>query len=211
MPNWCFTTYKIVGDNKEVNDLYNKLKTLKDLSNEYANARSEACINDLPKPEVPPEIIESDFSFFLGTIVRAFGGDWEHTNCRGEVYALNEPEGDSLFLYTMTAWGDMPEVWDIVMSNYNTLRYYFLAEEAGCEYFVNSDTTGEHFNALYNVDHFGNGTEDVSSDEMLFEHIAKCLGIDKIESFEELNKLLDEHNEENEDEPIYYHKYEHLT
>ena len=28
MPNWCFTTYKIVGDIKEIHDLNNKLMKL---------------------------------------------------------------------------------------------------------------------------------------------------------------------------------------
>lgn len=211
MPNWCYTSYKIVGDKDEVNDLYNKLKPLMEISNNYYLAFSDALSNNTIRPEVPPEIIKSDFNFFLGSIVNAFGSDYEKLNCRGEVCSMDEPVDNILGLITMTAWVDMPDVWDLVVSKYKTLKYYFLAEESGCEYFINSDTTGEYFNSLYQVDHMGNDTEDVENIESLFSYVAELLGVAKIESLEELDKLLEGYNETHIDEEIYYYKYTHPT
>ena len=208
MPNWCSTTYHIVGDKEEVLDLYNKLSKLEKISSEYSSKKAAAHLNKQPLPEVPPEIVDSDFGFFLGSIVQAFGGDWKEIYCRGEVSHLQESDGDYIYLSTETAWGDMPQVWDFVMSKYKTLKYYFLAEEPGCEYYVNSDTTGEYFPEKYYIDNmYGCDIDYADSDESLLSSMAEILEIESIASFEELNKLLDEHNQKNEDEPIYYHKF----
>ena len=57
MPNWCFTTYKIVGDIKEIHDLNNKLMKL----------------DNMKEPLVP----NGFGNLWLGCLVKILGGDAE--------------------------------------------------------------------------------------------------------------------------------------
>ncbi len=187
MPNWCFTTYKFVGDTEEIADLYKKLKELE----------------DMPKP-----LVESGFGkLFLGCVVNHFGGDWNKIYCRGEIEYMELCGDNMLQLSTMTAWGDMPEVWDFVCKNYPSITYYYLAEEGGMGYYVNNDTTGEYFPEKYYVYHAEGYSEYLDDDEGLLEYIAEKIGVAKIESIDQLNQLLEQYNKEHANEEIYYHEF----
>lgn len=187
MPNWCNTSYKFVGDKEEIADLYNKLQSL----------------NDMPEP-----LVENGFGkLFLGCVVNLFGGDWKEIYCRGEIDYM-EICGDSMIqLSTMTAWGDVPEVWDFVCKNYPSIEYYYLAEEGGMGYYVNNDTTGEYFPEKYYVYHAEGYSEYLDDDEGLLEYIAEKIGVAKIESIDQLNQLLEQYNKEHANEEIYYHEF----
>lgn len=187
MPNWCNTSYKFVGDKEEIADLYNKLQSL----------------NDMPEP-----LVENGFGkLFLGCVVNLFGGDWKEIYCRGEIDYM-EICGDSMIqLSTMTAWGDMPEVWDFVCKNYPSIEYYYLAEEGGMCYYVNSDTTGEYFPEKYYVLHAEGYSEYLDDDEELLEYIAEKIGAAEIESIDQLDQLLEQYNKEHANEEIYYHEF----
>lgn len=187
MPNWCNTSYKFVGDKEEVADLYNKLQSL----------------NDMPEP-----LVENGFGkLFLGCVVNLFGGDWKEIYCRGEIDYM-EICGDSMIqLSTMTAWGDVPEVWDFVCKNYPSIEYYYLAEEGGLCYYVNSDTTGEYFPEKYYVLHAEGYSEYLDDDEELLEYIAEKIGAAEIESIDQLDQLLEQYNKEHANEEIYYHEF----
>lgn len=187
MPNWCNTSYKFVGDKEEIADLYNKLQSL----------------NDMPEP-----LVENGFGkLFLGCVVNLFGGDWKEIYCRGEIDYM-EICGDSMIqLSTMTAWGDMPEVWDFVCKNYPSIEYYYLAEEGGLCYYVNSDTTGEYFPEKYYVLHAEGYSEYLDDDEELLEYIAEKIGAAKIESIDQVDQLLEQYNKEHANEEIYYHEF----
>lgn len=187
MPNWCNTSYKFVGDKEEIADLYNKLQSL----------------NDMPEP-----LVENGFGkLFLGCVVNLFGGDWKEIYCRGEIDYM-EICGDSMIqLSTMTAWGDVPEVWDFVCKNYPSIKYYYLAEEGGLCYYVNSDTTGEYFPEKYYVLHAEGYSEYLDDDEELLEYIAEKIGAAKIESIDQLDQLLEQYNKEHANEEIYYHEF----
>lgn len=187
MPNWCNTSYKFVGDKEEIADLYNKLQSL----------------NDMPEP-----LVENGFGkLFLGCVVNLFGGDWKEIYCRGEIDYM-EICGDSMIqLSTMTAWGDVPEVWDFVCKNYPSIKYYYLAEEGGLCYYVNSDTTGEYFPEKYYVLHAEGYSEYLDDDEELLEYIAEKIGAAEIESIDQLDQLLEQYNKEHANEEIYYHEF----
>lgn len=184
MPNWCFTSYKFVGDKEEIADLYNKLQSL----------------NDMPEP-----LVENGFGkLFLGCVVNHFGGDWNKIYCRGEIDYMELCGDNMLQLSTMTAWGDMPEVWNFVCKNYPSIEYYYLAEEGGMGYYVNSDTTGEYFPEKYYVYHTDGYSEYLNDDEELFEYIAEKIGAEKIESIKQLNQLLGYYNKKHSEKRIYY-------
>lgn len=188
MPNWCYTNYKFVGEADEIADLHKKLNEL------------EA----MPKP-----LVENSFGkLFLGCVVNHFGGDWEKIYCRGEIEYMELCGENMLQLTTSTAWGDMPEVWDCVCENYTSIQYYYLAEEPGCMYYVNSDESGEYFPEKYLIDDCANGTEYAENDDDLFVIMAERMEVDSIKNFEELNIYLELFNEDNPDDGIYYHQFE---
>lgn len=187
MPNWCNTAYKFVGEADEITDLYNKLKELE----------------NMPKP-----LVENGFGkLFLGCVVNHFGGDWNKIYCRGEIEYMELCGDNMLQLSTMTAWGDMPEVWDFVCKNYPSIEYYYLAAEGGMGYYVNNDTTGEYFLEKYYVYHAEGYSEYLDDDEGLLEYIAEKIGVAKIESIDQLNQLLEQYNKEHANEEIYYHEF----
>ncbi|MFI3294122.1 MAG: hypothetical protein SNI70_11480 [Rikenellaceae bacterium] len=211
MANNCITCLKIFGDKEEISQLYEKLSTLTEKNSEYYQKFIEARSTNAPLPEYPPEITETTPCLWLGDIVSYFGGNNKEVECRGTLDYFDLLSDTIIWIVTDTAWHPMPEMWDIVIKDYPSLKFYYLAEECGCEIYINSDPTGEYFDALYQVDHFGNDTEDVASEEALFAHIANILEVEKIESFEELDELLEVYNDDNPDEEIHYHKYEPPT
>lgn len=188
MPNWCNTDYKFVGHVDEIADLYKKLKELE----------------DMPEP-----LVENGFGkLFLGCVVNHFGGDWNKIYCRGEIDYMELCGENMLQLSTMTAWGDMPEVWDFVFKNYPSIEYYYLAEEDGMEYYINSDTTGEYFPEKYYIYCNEGYSEYANDDEELFDYIASMTGSDPLKDFDQLNTVLEQYNKEHPEEEIYYHKFE---
>lgn len=187
MPNWCYTNYKLVGEAAEIADLHKKLTELETMAE---------------------PLVENGFgNLFLGCVVNHFGGDWNKIYCRGEIEYMERCSDNLLHITTSTAWGDMPEVWDFVCEQYPGITYYFLAEEGGMCYYVNSDTTGEYFPEKYLIDDFANGSDYAESDEELFAIIAERIEVDRIENFEELNIYLELFNEDHPDDGIYYHEF----
>lgn len=187
MPNWCNTAYKIIGNKEEIADLYKKLQELEAM-------------------QTP--LVENGFgNLWLGCLVSLFGGDPDQIYCRGEIDYMELFGDEMIQLSTTTAWGDMPEVWDLVCEKYTSLSYYFLSEEPGVCYYINSDDTGEYFPELYIIDGMEVETEYANSDEELFESMAKLLEVDEIKDFEELNIYLSLYNEDNPEEGIYYHEF----
>jgi len=52
-------------------------------------------------------------------------------------------------LETETAWCPMNELWDAVLEQYEGVSYVYVAEEAGCDIFINTDTEGQFFDQRY--------------------------------------------------------------
>ena len=72
MPNWCFTSYVVTGEEKEVCDLYEKMLSLEE--------REES-------------LVENGFGkSWLGNLVTLLGGDWNTIYCRGEWEYIEKDE-----------------------------------------------------------------------------------------------------------------------
>lgn len=130
MANWCNTNYVVVGTEKEVKDFYQRLKKI--LNNS--------------------EALKSDFgNLWLGNILDNFGFNWKDINCRGFIddfdFGVNkENQGLTVTFSTETAWVPMNEVFDkIFKEHYPSLRYYYSAEEIGCELYETNDVKGLYF------------------------------------------------------------------
>ena len=148
MPNWCDTTYKCVGDPKEVRALHKILK--------YIDRRKTT-------------IVRNGFGkWWLGNLVTKLGGKWEDYRCRGEIidYSL---DGDILIISQSTAWSEQEGVRRIIQEKFPSIKVYYREEEPGCGVYYTDDTTGDYFPAAYFLD---------SYDEQLYfetiEEAAEC-------------------------------------
>ncbi len=135
MPNWCTTSYVFRGDEKEIKDFYNKIKSF-----------------------TSKERIQNDFGdFWLGNVVDGFGFDYNEIPCRGLIDyfpdSQEDTDPDRLELSTQTAWEPMTEMWNkIIEKYYPSISYVFIAEEPGCELYINTDLTGEDFSERFSID-----------------------------------------------------------
>ena len=89
MPNWAYSSYRIVGKAEEVQDLYSKLQQLENMQE---------------------PLVENGFGLlWLGCLVTILGGNWNDIYCRGKIIDFSLDDG-ILSIETETAWGEMDEV-----------------------------------------------------------------------------------------------------
>lgn len=124
MPNWCYTSYNLVGHHKELTQLHSIIEGL----------------ISLKQPSVP-----NDFgSSWLGCLVVALGGDWKNTRCRGSITDV-QFDGKVLSLSTETAWAPCTEVFELIRNKFPSINYYYFAEECGMEIYETNDSAGMFF------------------------------------------------------------------
>ena len=181
MPNWCDTTYKCVGDPKEVRLLHKAIKA-----------------NDKRKTSRVPNGFGR---LWLGNIIDQLGGDWEKYRCRGEItdYYL-EPDGTMLTIYQCTAWCEQEGFRQLIEEKFPSIKVYYREEEPGCEVYYTNDDTGDYFPERYFLDSYD------AVDEPYFETIeeaAECVsGIvgKKVEAnVGAIKDALDEYTEQEEE------------
>lgn len=186
MPNWADTSYVISGDEKQVRELY---ETMTGLEN-----RTES-------------LIENGFGkTWLGNLVTVLGADWEKIHCRGKWENLTYEDGVIRF-NTMTAWGRMYMVDDLIQEKYPDVGIYWLCEETGLEIFETNDTGGVWFSEKWKMDACtkkGDTYEYYSEDDadLLCKHISEMLGED-IRSVKEAKMRAKEYNEEHSNGDYY--------
>ena len=186
MPNWCDTTYKCVGDPKEVRSLY---KTIK--ANE--------------KRKTPRKT--SDFgSLWLGCIIDALGFDWKEYRCRGSIYYY-EMEGNVLTICQNTAWCEQEGFRKCIEKKFPSIKVYYRDEEPGCDVFYTNDTNGEYFPERYFLD---NNREPLYYEtiEEAAESVSDIVGHEVEASVEAIVKALEDYEEELEDEDDFYSFHE---
>ncbi len=190
MPNWCSTAYAIEGDAKEVKQLYELMKGLQE--------RKE------------PSVENGFGTSWLGCLVDALGGDYNTVYCRGDWNGLEMKDGVIRFS-TETAWSPCNETFDLVCEKFPSLRYYFQAEEPGMVIYETNDSEGIYFPDRFYVDVCTN--EEVYDSTYLselkdvFEWIEELVG-QPIKSQEDVDRLVEQWQIENEDAFCYIHEYE---
>ncbi|MCM1139176.1 MAG: hypothetical protein NC453_11460 [Muribaculum sp.] len=135
MANWCETDYTLTGNKHELDAVYDLMHGLETMAN--------------------PRVEKGFKSAFLGCLVDALGGDWENTLCRGEWGDLLRHD-DRITFNTSTTWTPLNEVWDMLCERYPSVKYYYRAEEPGCEIYETNDRDGlyypERFKAVYSFE-----------------------------------------------------------
>lgn len=127
MSNTCFTTYKVVSENKK--DVTKLFKTIKRLD----GRKTPLVKNGWYDPKL-----------WLGCLVKALGCDPQKVYCRGTI-TFYEMEDDVLTLNTETAWAEMSETRHFIESCFPGMKIFYIEEESGCERFFCNDSEGIYF------------------------------------------------------------------
>lgn len=190
MPNWCITNHTIVGEEKELSELYNLMKNLEDMKT---------------------PLVENGFgSDWLGCLVVALGKKWEDYKCRGYWTCLENHKG-SLTFDTVTAWCPMNEVLDLLCEKFPSICHYYYAEETGCCIYETNDADGEYYPDRFCVEIC---TSDESSHSEYFEEIESALEWisemeeHKFNSRKEVEEYFNERSKENDNVYCYIHDIE---
>lgn len=127
MPNWCNNRIGFITDNanvKELERLYNTIYSLWKTPAINVWLEEIALIHRLNSAKIS---CEDEISYI---------GDYEN--------------GDTRFrISTITAWEPTNELWDAVIKQYTGIRYVYVAEQQGCDIFVNTDIKGICFPERY--------------------------------------------------------------
>ena len=191
MPNWCDTTYKCVGDLKEVRSLYKTIKA-----------------NDKRKT---PRVENGFGRLWLGCIINALGEDWEQLRCRGEITDYHI-DGNILTISQNTAWCEQEGFRECIEKKYPSIKVYYQEQEPGCDVFYTNDSSGLYFPDRYFLD---------SYDEPLYfetigeaaECVSDIVGHPVEATIKAIDEALDEYVEEHEDDDIFYsfHEFKIVT
>ena len=172
MPNWCSTTFSFYHNGTKEGEA--ALADLHDKIEEYTKEPSRVKNGFGPK--------------WLGNVADGFGIDWNTVECRGEIIDITDVENDSgrraFRVYTETAWGPMPDMWEkIIGQRYqDQIMFEYIAEEPGNGVFINTDREGIFFPDRYRA-----GIEDgeefyeeyFTSDEELEKFLKEKYGIEE--------------------------------
>lgn len=131
MPNWCDTTYKIVGPLKSRKAFVAMLDHL----------------NSLPEPLVP----NGFGKLWLGCIVSYLGGSCEEIYCRGQILGYRRIR-NQLILNVESAWGEPLETREFLQSKFLDLQFFYQSEEPGMCVFETNDKERKYFQERYILD-----------------------------------------------------------
>lgn len=182
MPNWCDTTYKCVGELKEVKSLHKVLK--------YIDKRKTS-------------ILKNGFGKrWLGNLVHKLGGDWEKYKCRGEITGY-EMEGNVLTIYQSTAWCEQEGVREIIEERFPSIKVYYREEEPGCGVYYTNDSSGEYFPERYYLDSYDD-CEYFRTIEEVSEYVSEIVGKTIPPTEKDIVQALDDYVERHDDEDVWY-------
>lgn len=193
MSNTCFTTYKVVSENKK--DVTQLFKTIKRLD----GRKTPLVKNGWYDPKL-----------WLGCLVKALGGDPQKVYCRGTI-TFYEMEDDVLTLNTETAWAEMSETRHFIESCFPGMKIYYIEEESGCERFYTNDSEGIYFKDRYYLDGFDD-SEYFETLEEAAKYVKEIIGHDVEADFDAIDKALSDYVEEHEeDDPDCYYSFHEFT
>lgn len=137
MANYCSTSVVIYGNEKHVEDLFNKLERLK-------NGKESRVKNTFGK-------------LWEGNLLDICGIDWESVICRGSIedyFMMTDSEsGVCLRLDQSDAWEPNVKYLDRIIEKQGyKLKYVYLAEEPGNNLYVTSDTEKKFFSDRYKIE-----------------------------------------------------------
>lgn len=184
MPNWCYTMYVAEGPKTQLQKLYDTMNA----------------ITAIPFPG----IIENDFgSSWLGNLVMVLGLDpRNHSDfrCRGSFEDVTiDPDDGRLRFYTSTAWCEADDTRHLIEEKFPGVHLYFMSEEFGCNYWETNDVEGKYFRERYyfRAENFDDENDGNYYDTLpeLIEAVEKATGVTGLQTFEDCDETLQEHED----------------
>ena len=173
MPNWSMVEYRLVSNNNEVEQLYERMKRLQDM--------------DAPlKPN-------GFGTRWLGNLVEDLGVEYGKVSCRGSWDGLDF-DGDVLSFTAECAWYRCTEVEDLIKQMYPSIEIYFRCEEPGMAIYEKNS------NVFFPEDYIVDIEDDDTSyctEAGALTLLSDFFGIDFVD-MEEAMVLVQEHNEKEE-------------
>jgi hypothetical protein len=139
MANPCSSRYAFFADEKNKGELLRLHKKLSDIMG------------------VTPEAQNNYDPGCLSIVAIAHGLDCEKLPCRGSIDKLGEIETERNFftLESETDWTPMEKLWEAVIALYSGVSFFYIAEEAGADIFVNTDIEGVYIPEKYLLEIWG--------------------------------------------------------
>ncbi|MCF0185151.1 MAG: hypothetical protein HUJ98_01520 [Bacteroidaceae bacterium] len=186
MPNWCFSSYVIKGEPKEISSLYNTMNELDD--------------------ERKGSLVKNDFGeTWLGNLVVALGEDWQKVYCRGSWSNLTLMSDTELSYDTETAWDRCKEVDDLLKKKFPSIQIFYIVEEPGMEIYYTNDTDCAYFTAVHVVES-EDGIDEFVEYEDAKDRIEEIIGRE-LSADDDLDDALQDWAEAN-DTYASYHKFD---
>lgn len=190
MPNWCFATYVIEGDKKEIDKV-------------------ESMMNRLMNMKEP--VVKNNFGTnWLGCIVHQLGGNWRKVRCRGTWDDLERLNERSIKFTTETAWAPCNETFDILLKHYPTLRYFYSSQEPNMNEYWTNDLEKVYFPERFIIDlctpQEQYNWEYFKTLESTLEWVRENFG-EKVRCEEDIETLCERWQTESEHAFINLHKY----
>lgn len=186
MSNQSDVVYKCIGDPKEVRSLY-----------KIINA------NDKRKTSR----VKNGFgTLWIGNIIDALGEDWEKLRCRGEIIGYHI-ENNLLTIYQSTAWCEQKGFRECIEKKFPSIKVYYREEEPGCDVYYTNDADRNYFPERYLLN---NNDEPLyfNTIEEAAEYVSGIVNQKVEANMTAIEKALDEYEEENKDEDVYFSFHE---
>ena len=186
MANQSDVVYKCIGDPKEVRSLY-----------KIINA------NDKRKTSR----VKNGFgTLWIGNIIDALGEDWEKLRCRGEIIGYHI-ENNLLTIYQSTAWCEQEGFRECIEKKFPSIKVYYREEEPGCDVYYTNDADRNYFPERYLLN-YNDEPLYFNTIEEAAEYVSGIVNQKVEANMTAIEKALDEYEEENKDEDVYFSFHE---
>jgi hypothetical protein len=178
MANWASTSYRIEGNQKD-------LQELNDLCKAFMNKER-------------PVMEEGASENWEGNIILALGEEIGDSYIRGFIQYL-ELSDDLLSIEAEEAWG-ATDFNKLLEKHYDGMKVYFIVEEEMCEVYATNDAEGKYFNCRSILTSYVEGEyhrEEFKNKNEALKYAAKLLGRDSV-TILEVGKWNMEHEDNNE-------------
>lgn len=185
MANWASTDYKIEGNSKDLQEIFELF-----------------CKFDKGERKPFDEHTDKEWE---GNIVWALGGNTKELYLRGFIQVC-ELEDGILSIAAEEAWG-VTDFRKFLENHYENMKVYYMVEEEDEEIFATNDEEGKYFPCRFAVHSSidGNdGFEDFKTEAEALQYVAKLLKCSSI-SLEEIEDWNEEH--ELDDDYISFREY----
>lgn len=180
MANWCQTYYTIVGNKEEITELFNLLKPMYDSRGQMDDGSSNN---------------------WLCHLVTKLGVNRKEVDCDGYISYLEElgDNGTKITLTTESKWADCHEVFDLIKTKYESIDYYYFAEEDSCGYFHTNDKEGLYYPNRFIVKQSYTDEKEFVNLEDALKEISKLIE-KEVNSLEEAFTCIERYNEDIKDD-----------